>query len=102
MDWSSLLNPGVLAAVVVLAGTIYTAKSGTKDSLPQHQDRELKRMSVEGDRQRRRMDHIEAWNVSLSDHIDVLENHIWRSLPPPPPPRPRYIPFVDSATDSEE
>lgn len=22
------------------------------------------------------------------DHIDVLEDHIWRRLPPPPPPRP--------------
>lgn len=96
MDWSTLLSPGVLAAVFVLAGTIYTARSGSKDSLPEHQDRELKRMSSERARDRRRMDHIEAWNARISDHVDVLENHIWTGRPPPPPPRPRYTTFTDS------
>ena len=100
MDWSTLLNPGVLAAVAVLAGTIYTARSGSKDSLPEHQDRELKRMARERRDDRKRMDHIEAWNVTLGDHVDVLENHIWTGKPPPPPPRPRYMPYVPD--DSEE
>lgn len=25
---------------------------------------------------------------SAGDHIDALEHHIWKGLPPPPPPRP--------------
>lgn len=25
---------------------------------------------------------------AMGDHIDVLENHIWKRLPPPPPERP--------------
>ncbi|MGC3954643.1 MAG: hypothetical protein QM804_10375 [Propionicimonas sp.] len=28
---------------------------------------------------------------ALGDHIDVLENHIWKQLPPPPPARPAGI-----------
>ena len=27
----------------------------------------------------------------LGDHIDVLEDHIWKRLPPPPPQRPDGI-----------
>lgn len=25
------------------------------------------------------------------DHIDTLEDHIWKKLPPPPPPRPSGV-----------
>ena len=88
-----LTEPAAITAILVLVGAIYTARSGNKNSLPEHQDRELKRMSSQRAEDRERMDHIEAHNVALSDHVDVLENHIWRGLPPPPPPRPKYTPF---------
>lgn len=47
------------------------------------------------DRTLRRLDHMEAWNVTLGDHVDVLENHIWLQKPPPPPARPKYVPYSD-------
>lgn len=69
------------------------------DRLTERLDAQLVRMSAQQERDRRRLDHVEAWNVTLGDHVDVLENHIWRGKPPPPPPRPRYIPYADPITE---
>lgn len=59
-------------------------------------DRLVVRMEERSVRLEQRLDHVEAWNATQGDHIDVLENHIWLSKPPPPPPRPRYTPFSDT------
>lgn len=63
-------------------------------------ERLIKRIERRGDRLERRLDHMEEWNATQGDHIDVLENHIWSGRPPPPPARPRYIPL--KKTDSSE
>ena|SRR5699024_2659899 len=43
------------------------------------------------DAMRRRLDEADARYRASSDHIDVLEAHIWAGNPPPPPARPEGI-----------
>lgn len=64
-------------------------------------DRLVDRLEGRSSRLEARLDHVEAWNVTQGDHIDVLENHIWLGKPPPPPPRPRYTPFADAQNNKE-
>lgn len=40
---------------------------------------------------RERVEVAERTSRQRSDHIDVLEHHIWRGLGPPPPQRPQGV-----------
>jgi hypothetical protein len=38
-----------------------------------------------------RLDKVEGISTARADHIDVLEDWIWKGKAPPPPPRPAGI-----------
>lgn len=40
---------------------------------------------------RNRLDVVESVSRARSDHIDVLEHHIWSGKGRPPPPRPEGV-----------
>lgn len=88
--WASILG-----AVIVLAGVIYTARKG-------HQSTEQSSQVGFIEQLRLRVSDLETqvqglWDSRKTDalvirhqgdHIDVLEDHIWKRKPPPPPARP--------------
>lgn len=69
-----------------------------RNALPVHLNAELLRLAAERENDRLRMNDIETYLVRLGDHVDVLEGHIYKQLPPPPPPRPVYRPTHRSDT----
>lgn len=90
--------PLVTALVGALLGgggiaSIKVARINAQNALPAHLTTELRRQDAALVRERERMDSVEAHLVVLGDHVDLLENHIWKGLPPPPPPRPVYRPY---------
>ncbi|UYG15752.1 hypothetical protein BRM3_08850 [Brachybacterium huguangmaarense] len=93
MEWSSLIGPGAVVAFIGLIGSVYVARSGRTASLPEHMSRELDRLKRDRDSQQRRLRHVEAYLEILSDHVNLLEAHIWQQKPPPPPPRPTFKPL---------
>lgn len=82
----AVLGGGGLASIMV-------ALIRSNESVPTHLMAELKRMGEERIEDRNRVDAVEAQLVALGDHVDILEAHIWKQLPPPPPPRPTYRPY---------
>ena len=75
-------------------GAVLVALIGNRGRLPEHYDRELRRLDASIDRMRSRVAHFEAVAVMWSDHIDLLERWIYEGKPPPPPPRPN-LPKLD-------
>ena len=91
--WSS-----VIGALLVLGGVIYTARKGRQSTEQSSQvgliQQLLSRVATlegqVGDLWKARESDA-AVKRAQGDHIDVLENHIWKRLPPPPPVRPPGI-----------
>ncbi|MEP7763862.1 hypothetical protein [Sanguibacter sp. 25GB23B1] len=52
---------------------------------------DMREMRVEMRTLRERMDDVEGISRGRSDHIDILEAHIWAGHAPPPPARPEGI-----------
>lgn len=73
-------------------GAILVKMIEGRNELPAHLNAELVRLSDLRERDRQRLDSVEAHLVLLGDHVDLLESHIWNKLPPPPPARPIYRP----------
>lgn len=96
MDWTAIVGPGALVVLGSAASAVIVAVIGRRQAaettLPSHMDTELRRLSDADKAKQHRLDDVEGYLVDLGDHIDVLEAHIWQSLPPPPPPRPRFRP----------
>ena len=89
------IGGGGASAVLV---AYITARNNAQTSLPAHLNEELRRLSSDRERDRNRLDALEAHLVLLGDHVDILEQHIWKELPPPPPARPVFHPYrSDSA-----
>ena len=97
MTWEQMLL-GLLVALLTLAGVIYTALSGRRSSQGKDQvefiGKLIERVKTLEDGQR------ELWRLreedakvkrAQGDHIDLLEDHIWKQKPPPPPPRPAGV-----------
>ncbi len=92
--WLTFLG-GLLMAIASLGGVIYTARTAKK-STDQASQVEListlmGRIQTLEEGQRNLWAELEKAALvkrAQGDHIDVLENHIWKQLPPPPPPRP--------------
>ena len=95
MDW---LPPAISGAFLVIstAVTVWASRTTAKRATLAQQD------STVLDSWREFAHHITARvahleesletergrRITLSDHVDVLEAHIWDGKPPPPPPRP--------------
>jgi hypothetical protein len=86
---------GIVSALAVLAGVIYTARSGRRSTEQSSQVGFIEQLLARVDSLEKQVgglwDARRADAVTLraqGDHIDVLEQHIYRQLPPPPPPRP--------------
>ena len=97
-SWSALMS-----AVLVLVGVIYTARMARRSTdqaanvglvgqlftrlgslEKQVQDLWTARQE-DADRYMATLHERDLSIQQRDDHIDVLENHIWRQLPPPPP-----------------
>ncbi len=77
-----------LRAVVERRRTARRDTIADRDGLIEHLETRLKRVED-------RLTAAEDGNVAkaltiraMGDHFDVLEDHIWKQLPPPPPRRP--------------
>lgn len=88
----------VATAVMLLAGVIYTARKGHQSTQQASAvgmtgalyERIDKLESQVAELWVARQSDAERWSEQLrkrDDHIDRLEHHIYKQLPPPPPPR---------------
>ena len=80
-------------------GAVLVALIQGRNGLPAHLNTELRRLSEENARAQQRLDSLESHQVIMGDHVDLLENHIWKQLPPPPPPRPIFRPTPRSESE---
>ncbi len=95
----------IITAVVSITGSWLVARTSARSSAKSVQQDER-----ESDRQRIKdlEDRDAMWETRCNilwvareadalvkraqgDHIDILEDHIWRRKPPPPPPRPHSV-----------
>jgi hypothetical protein len=74
-------------------GALNTYFQGELKTVREDKKRELGELKKEMEKLRRNQellrDHFQAQADADAEHIDILEEHIWRQLPPPPPPRRR-------------
>lgn len=92
---TGLLGGGGIASIIVAR---INSKSAAQIALPDQLLKALQYSAEENERDRQRLDHIEGFLVIYGDHIDLLEDHIWKGKPPPPPERPVYRPMGRSDT----
>lgn len=106
------MGPGEIAAIAVGSGGLGSIITGLIQSklmsksdaradwarfageMRQQMDAERRQAREQQERldvMRRRLDEADRRHRASSDHIDVLEAHIWAEKPPPPPPRPASI-----------
>ena len=92
--WITALS-GVIIALLSLMGVMYTARKAQRSTDMSNQFGMIGPSLV-------RLTEAEAqitalWSAReedakvkriMGDHIDALEDHIWKGLPPPPPARP--------------
>lgn len=113
-DWALAMAAliGSLSGVAALVKAIHDRRAGVsaderqarRDQLEDRRDtlgeRDafIDRLSARLERVENRLAAAEDGNVAKAlviraqgDHIDALEHHIWRQLPPPPPPRPSGV-----------
>ena len=84
----------LITAAVSMGGSWLVARSSARTVDQQMRDSDRRRIvALEA-----RVDVLETARRAdavvisrLGDHIDVLEDHIWKRLPPPPPQRPDGI-----------
>jgi hypothetical protein len=88
----------IITAIVTVAGSWVTARSAARNVEQQSRESDRQRIKDLEDRDavwEQRCNNL--WTArerdaltkrEMGDHIDVLEAHIWKHLPPPPPTRP--------------
>lgn len=88
----------IITALVTIGGSWVTARNAARNLEQQSRQSDRNRIKDLEDRDAVWEQRCNAlWNArevdaltkrAMGDHIDVLEDHIWKQMPPPPPPRP--------------